>query len=255
MAQSRLLIPIVTAVALLAGVPRHAPTQRAQADPPPVTQDAPAVSSGCIATGAQVRRAATTTRKVVALTFDDGPSDFTPAILRVLGANNVPATFFEIGRNMAGREDIMRQIIAAGDEIGDHTYDHVDLPPLSTTKVRDELSKTQAKILRATGFHTCLFRPPHGLYNTRTNTIARKLGLLTVMWSVDTKDFTMPGTDAIYQSAVDGAKPGAIILMHEGGGNRSETVAALPRIIATLEERGYQFQTVSQLLGLRSVRR
>jgi peptidoglycan-N-acetylglucosamine deacetylase len=255
MARTRLLIPIVTGAVLIAGAVHHTSTPRAQADPPASTVPAAPLSSGCVAAGAQVRRSATTTRKVVALTFDDGPSDFTPAILRILGANDVPATFFEIGRNMTGREDLMRQVIAAGDEIGDHTFDHIDLPPLSTTKARDQLSKTQAKILRTTGYHTCMYRPPHGNYNARTNTIARKLGLLTILWSVDTKDFTMPGTDAIYQSAVNGAKPGAIILMHEGGGNRSETVAALPHIIATLKARGYQFQTVSQLLGLQSVSR
>jgi peptidoglycan-N-acetylglucosamine deacetylase len=238
MPRPRLLIPIVTALALLAAAP-------AQPAAPP--------SSGCVAAGAQTRRSATTTHKVIALTFDDGPSDYTPAILRILGADAVPATFFEIGRKMAGREDLMRQVIGAGDEIGDHTFDHVDLPPLSSARAREELSKTQAKILRTTGFHTCLFRPPHGSYNARTNAIARRLGLLTILWSVDTKDFTMPGADAIYQSAVDGAQPGAIILMHEGGGDRSQTVAALPRIIATLKARGYQFQTVSQLLGLKSL--
>jgi peptidoglycan-N-acetylglucosamine deacetylase len=255
MANPRFLIPVLAALALLAGAPHHAATTRAQADPPPAAETTLAPSSGCVAAGAQVRRSAKTTREVVALTFDDGPSDFTPAILRILGSSGVPATFFEIGRNMAGREALMRQVIAAGDEIGDHTFDHIDLPPLSTTKVRDELSRTQAEIKRVTGYNTCLYRPPHGRYDARTNAIARKLGLLTILWSIDTKDFTMPGTDAIYRSAVNGAKPGAIILMHEGGGNRSETVAALPRIIATLKARGYQFATVSQLLGLQSVTR
>ncbi len=247
-----LILLALTTAALLAGALHHAaPPAHADAD----SVGTASTSLGCVAAGAEVRRSAVTNRKVVALTFDDGPSDFTPAILRILGANGVPATFFEIGENMAGREAIMRQVIAAGDEIGDHTFHHIDLPPLPSARAREELSLTQDRIKRITSFNTCMYRPPHGRRNARTDAIARKLGLIAVMWSVDTKDFTMPGANAIYRSAVNGARPGAIILMHEGGGNRSQTVAALPRIVSTLQARGYQFETVSQLLGLPSVGR
>lgn len=251
-----ILALLVTAAALVAlGVPRHTSAPPASAQAPTPTTPTPAPRLGCVAKGPEVVKAASTTDKVVALTFDDGPSDYTPAFLRILAANNAQATFFEIGRNMAGHEDVMRQIIAAGDDIGDHTYDHIDLPPLSTAKANSELSRTATKVKQITGYKPCLWRPPHGRRNARTDTIARKLGLLTTLWSVDTLDFTMPGVNTIYRRAVDGAKPGAIIIMHEGEGNRSQTVAALPHILETLGARGYKFVTVSQLLGLQSLTR
>jgi peptidoglycan/xylan/chitin deacetylase (PgdA/CDA1 family) len=254
MTRTRTLIILTAAIAVLCALGlRHTATPaRAQAGTTPTTPaipTTPVALSGCPSAGGEVRRLATTRRKVVALTFDDGPSDYTPAVLAILSANHVPATFFAIGENMAGREALMRQMIAAGDEIGDHTWSHIDLPPLSTTTARAELQRTQAEIGRITGFTPCLFRPPHGRLNSRVEAIARQLGLRAILWSDDSKDFTMPGSQAIYSSLIAGARPGAILLMHDGGGNRSQTVAALPRVIATLKQRGYTFATVSGLLG------
>jgi peptidoglycan/xylan/chitin deacetylase (PgdA/CDA1 family) len=238
--------------ALVIAAPRATAPASGQSQTTPTT---PTPLTGCVASGDEVRRIGPTDQKAIALTFDDGPSDYTPAVLRILGANHVPGTFFEIGKNMAGHEDVMRQIIASGDEIGDHTWHHIKLTTIPLATARTELLRTQADIKRITGFQTCLYRPPNGVYNKAIKSLGQQLGLLAILWTVDPKDFTMPGTNAIYTALVNGAKPGAILLMHDGGGNRSQTVTALPHVIATLKARGYTFDTVSQLLALQELQR
>jgi peptidoglycan/xylan/chitin deacetylase (PgdA/CDA1 family) len=186
-------------------------------------------------------------RRVVALTFDDGPSEYTPEFLRVLREKGVHATFFEIGQEMPGREDTMRQILAEGDELGDHTMNHVEFPGYS------EIAGAGARIEDYTHFKPCLFRPPGGAVNAGVIATAGSLGMRTINWDVDPRDWTTPGTSAIYNTIVGNARPGSIILMHDGGGPRGETLAALPAIIDTLRSRGYGFETVSELLGYRLI--
>jgi peptidoglycan/xylan/chitin deacetylase (PgdA/CDA1 family) len=186
-------------------------------------------------------------RKVVALTFDDGPSEYTPDFLRVLREKGVPGTFFEIGQEMPGREATMRQILAAGNEIGDHTMNHVEYPGHS------QIAGAAARIEAYTHFEPCLFRPPGGAVNAGVIDTAGSLGMRTITWDVDPRDWSTPGTSAIYSTIVANAKPGSIILMHDGGGPRGETLEALPRVIDTLRSRGYGFATVSQLLGYPAV--
>ncbi|HET7121099.1 MAG TPA: polysaccharide deacetylase family protein [Solirubrobacterales bacterium] len=182
-------------------------------------------------------------RKVVALTFDDGPSEYTPEFLRVLREKGVPGTFFEVGQEMPGREDVMRQILAEGDEIGDHTMNHVEFPGSS------QIAGAAARIKAYTHFQPCLFRPPGGGVDSGVISTAGSLGMRTINWDVDPRDWSLPGTGAIYSNIVGHAEPGSIILMHDGGGPRSETLAALPQVIDTLRARGYGFATVSELLG------
>lgn len=184
-----------------------------------------------------------TDRKVVALSFDDGPSEYTPGFLQVLREEGVPGTFFEIGEEMPGREATMRRILAEGDEIGDHTMGHVELPGYG------QIAGAAARIERDTHFKPCLFRPPGGAVDAAVIATAGSLGMFTVTWNVDPRDWSAPGTEAIYSTIVNTTQPGSIILMHDGGGDRSETLAALPRVIDTLRARGYRFTTVSQLLG------
>jgi peptidoglycan/xylan/chitin deacetylase (PgdA/CDA1 family) len=186
-------------------------------------------------------------RKVVALTFDDGPSEYTPAFLQVLRDKHVHGTFFEIGQEMAGREATMRQILAEGNEIGNHTMHHVEYPGYS------EIAGASQRIEADTHFKPCLFRPPGGAVDSGVISTAGSLGMRTITWDVDPMDWSTPGTGAIYNTIVDTTRPGSIILMHDGGGNRSETLAALPRVIDTLRARGYSFETVSQLLGYRLI--
>jgi peptidoglycan-N-acetylglucosamine deacetylase len=188
-------------------------------------------------------------RRVVALTFDDGPSEYTEGFLDVLHREHVHGTFFEIGQEMAGREATMRRILREGNEIGDHTENHVEFPDYF------QIAAAAATIRADTHFQPCLFRPPGGAVDPSVIATAGGLGLETILWDVDPMDWTTPGSAAVYSRVVGAAQPGSIILMHDGGGDRSGTLAALPRIIDTLRGRGYRFATVSQLLGHRLIYR
>ncbi|HET7509930.1 MAG TPA: polysaccharide deacetylase family protein [Solirubrobacterales bacterium] len=203
----------------------------------------PVRAVGCTGGSAGLVTNGSRERKIVALTFDDGPSEYTPEFLRVLREKGVHATFFEIGQEMPGREDTMRQILAEGDELGDHTMNHVEFPGYS------QIAGDAARIKDYTHFQPCLFRPPGGGVNESVIADAGSLGMRTVTWDVDPRDWSLPGTGAIYSNIVSHTQPGSIILMHDGGGPRSETLAALPQVIDTLRARGYRFATVSELLG------
>jgi peptidoglycan/xylan/chitin deacetylase (PgdA/CDA1 family) len=198
---------------------------------------------GCTGGEAGLVTNASRERPVVALTFDDGPSEYTPGFLAVLRREQVPATFFEIGQEMWGRESTMRQILREGDEIGNHTEHHTEYPSYG------DIAPTTTAIEEITHFRPCLFRPPGGAVNSAVIAAAGADGLRTITWDVDPMDWSMPGTGAIYSRVVGAAQSGSIILMHDGGGDRSETLAALPEIIDTLRGRGYRFETVTELLG------
>ena len=200
---------------------------------------------GCTGGGASELRNGPRDRDAVALTFDDGPSEYTEAFLDVLRAKRAHGTFFEIGQEMPGREEAMRRILREGDEIGDHTVNHVELPGYF------QIAGAAARIHSSTHFEPCLFRPPGGAVNSSVVATAGALGMQTILWDVDPADWTNPGSGAVYSRIASAARPGSIILMHDGGGDRSGTLAALPRIIDTLRGRGYRFATVSELLGHR----
>jgi peptidoglycan/xylan/chitin deacetylase (PgdA/CDA1 family) len=185
----------------------------------------------------------------VALTFDDGPSEYTPGFLDVLREKHAVGTFFEIGQEMAGREATMRRILAQGGEIGDHTMHHTFYPGFS------EIAPAADLIEAATHFRPCLFRPPGGGVNASVIQAAAEAGMRTITWDVDPTDWANPGSAAVYSRVVGAAQPGSIILMHDGGGDRSGTLAALPAIIDTLRARGLRFDTVTQLLGHRMIYR
>ncbi|MFP5388747.1 MAG: polysaccharide deacetylase family protein, partial [Thermoleophilia bacterium] len=188
-------------------------------------------------------------RNVVALTFDDGPSEYTPGFLQVLREKHVPATFFEIGQEMARYPATMRQILRQGDEIGNHTMHHTEFPGYGAIAPATRLVES------TTHFRPCLFRPPGGGVDSGVIGAAAEDGLRTVTWDVDPTDWSTPGTSAIFSRVVDATQPGSIILMHDGGGPRGETLAALPQIIDTLRARGYGFATVTGLLGQRMIYR
>jgi peptidoglycan/xylan/chitin deacetylase (PgdA/CDA1 family) len=189
----------------------------------------------------------------VYLTFDDGPSVYTPQILSELQAEGVPATFFVIGQNAQQNPSYVQQEHAAGEVIGDHTWDHPDLTTLSSAQVKSELQSTADEITNLAGTPPALWRPPYGAFNDTVTQIASSLGLSMRLWDVDSQDWTMPGTDTIVNNVVNNVSPGAIILMHDGSpdltGDRSQTVAALPTIIDTLRARGYGFGTLSPTSG------
>jgi peptidoglycan-N-acetylglucosamine deacetylase len=186
--------------------------------------------------------------RAVALTFDDGPSPYTSAVLGDLERAHVNATFFLIGRQIAGNSALVRRELRDGDIVGNHTWNHANLSGGGSSAV-SQLSSTSQAIERASGgFHPCLFRAPYGSASRSLEAIASSLGLTTIQWNVDPRDWSLPGTDAIVSRVVGAVRPGSIVIMHDGGGPRSETVAAVPRIIAALRRRGYQFDTVPALL-------
>jgi len=184
----------------------------------------------------------------IALTFDDGPGPYTPQVLNVLERFHVRATFFEIGEMLRYFSASTEREIRDGDVIGDHTETHPMMASLSRHDQREELTEQIARIELAGGQRPVLFRPPYGSFNATTVRELHSLHLLMVLWSVDTDDYLQPGVPAILASALAGARPGAIILMHDAGGERSQTIAALPLIIRGLRGRGYHLVTVPQLL-------
>ena len=209
--------------------------------------------SGCVPKGSSFRSAGPGHRKVVALTFDDGPSPYTSQVLRILRRFRIHATFFLIGEQVGPNAGLVRQELAEGNAIGDHTYTHANVSG-GGSLAYSQISRTRSAIRRASGYYTpCLFRAPGGAVSGALFPVARSLGMLTIQWDVDPRDWSRPGTGSIYSTVVGQARRESIILMHDGGGPRNQTVAALPSIIRTLRSRGYGFQTVPDLLGLKPV--
>lgn len=187
-------------------------------------------------------------RKYVALTFDDGPGPNTPAVLAELKKAGVPATFFVIGRNVKENPEVLRQVVAEGHEVGVHTWNHPDMTTLKADQQKTEIETTAGEILSAAGVAGRLFRAPYGAVDPGVLKRAEDAKLLSVLWDVDTLDWTNPSAEQIVQSAVSGAQPGSIILLHDGGGDRASTVAAVPRIIKELRAKGFEFATVGDLV-------
>ena len=198
---------------------------------------------GCTRHGTPFRTRGSRRHRTVAMTFDDGPSPYTHRVLRILRRFRVPATFFLIGQQVGPFRREARAELRAGEEIGNHSLRHSFLPS------RGDLARTNQVIRRATGFRPCLFRPPGGAVNSRLVGSALSLGMDTITWDVDPRDWSRPGTGAIVSRVLGAVRPGSIVLMHDGGGPRGETVAALPTILRVLRHRGYRFKTVSALLG------
>jgi peptidoglycan-N-acetylglucosamine deacetylase len=193
-------------------------------------------------------RAGVGRHREVALTFDDGPGPFTLPILAVLQRLHARATFFEIGRQVRVYPRITARLARAGMAIGDHTQDHPPLALLSPEEQAAQIDEAARAIRTAGASRPLLFRPPYGSFDPATLDLLHARDMLMVLWTVDTSDYIQPGVRRIVYTALSGARPGAIILFHDGGGNRSQTVAALPRIVERLHERGYRLVTVPQLL-------
>lgn len=192
-------------------------------------------------------------RKLIALSFDDGPDEKTPEILDALAEHEALATFFVLGRQVEGREDVLRRAARSGHEIGNHTFDHPRLESLSPAQIEDQLARTSDAIESATGVRPRLMRPPYGLGALAASPVATALGMRTVLWSVNPKDWNRREPDEIVAAILAGARPGAVVALHDGaahGADRGPTAAALATVIPTLERRGYSFVTVSQLLQI-----
>ncbi|MBV9818205.1 MAG: polysaccharide deacetylase family protein [Solirubrobacterales bacterium] len=214
--------------------------------------------AGCIASGPAYVTNGPRSVHELALTFDDGPWYDTPQFLSVLERYDVPATFFEIGDQISTYGQggaVERRMLADGDMIGDHTWNHADVAG-GGSFARGEIESAAAAIRQATrGFTPCLFRAPGGAVSGSLISLARSLGFTTIQWDVDPRDWSRPGVGAIYHTVTSTAHNGSIIIQHDGGGDRSETLAALPQEIATFKREGYRFVTVTQLLGQRLIYR
>lgn len=185
----------------------------------------------------------------VALTFDDGPSSFTPDILKTLREYDARATFFVLGRNVARHVSTLHRALAGGNELGNHTFNHVDLLGLSDGEIRRELVTTQSALRDVVGSGSVWFRPPYGSADMRGVAIAASLGLRTVTWSVNPEDWSSSEPDAILNAVIGGIHPGAIVLLHDHGPNSAAMVAALPAILEALTTRGMRTVTLSEAFG------
>jgi peptidoglycan/xylan/chitin deacetylase (PgdA/CDA1 family) len=174
--------------------------------------------------------------RVVALTFDDGPGPWTWRVVRTLKRLHVPATFFEVGREVV-RYPWAARNVARSFAVGDHTWDHV---PMGRLRWAQQLDQTRTR--------ASLFRPPYESYDRQTLGVMRLEGKLVVLWDVDSRDWTRPGVRRIVSNVVPRVRPGSIVLLHDGGGVRWQTVAALPSIVRALRARGYRFVTVPQMM-------
>jgi len=197
--------------------------------------------------------------KKIALTFDDGPDPkYTPTVLDVLKQAGVPATFFVVGGNAELYTDLLRRMDAEGHEIGNHTFTHPNISNISPSQLQLELSATQRLFESILGRQSLLFRPPYGedsdpstAEEVQALETVNNLGYLTVGMRLDPSDWQSPPPEEIVRRVVDGADSGKgnVVLLHDSGGDRANTLAALPLLIAELRERGYEFVTVSALLG------
>lgn len=209
-----------------------------------------ATPKGCVPHGPTERRSGARGPRTVALTFDDGPSAFTPKILRELEHEHVPATFFLVGNQVPGHGALLHRMLRDGFMLGDHTLTHANVAGGGSLATH-QIAATQKIIRRASGFEPCLFRPPYGATSGALSSVVHSLGALSILWDVDPQDWRTPGTGAIVSTVMSQARSGSIILLHDGGGPRGQTVAALPTIIRGLRRRGLRFVTVTQLLHLR----
>ena len=179
--------------------------------------------------------------KCVALTFDDGPSPFTPAILAVLRRHHVPATFCLLGDEAQRYPTLARRIVREGHQVCNHSRDHRDMAQLSTKLARHEVVIAERQIRDAAGVAPTIFRFPYGSADRAARRVVRGYGMRALGWDVDPRDWTRPGAPVITGRIVRGVRNGSVVLMHDGGGDRSATVASLDATIRSLERRGYRF--------------
>ncbi|WP_155855933.1 glycosyltransferase [Cellulomonas sp. URHD0024] len=196
--------------------------------------------------------------RTVALTFDDGPDPrWTPQILDILAREHVPATFFIVGSRAVEESELLHQVVAAGHELGEHTWSHADLAKVPSWRANLELSLGQLGVAGGAGISTSLLRPPYSSSpqaldapELKAAQHAADAGYLVVLADRDTKDWARPGVAQIVAAGSPKGTGGHIVLLHDGGGNRSQTVAALPALIESYRAAGYRFTTVSEGLGL-----
>ena len=205
-------------------------------EPKPEPKPAPAVPAPAPTTG----------NKVIALTFDDGPGPYTAHLLDVLDQYGAKATFFLIGSKVSSQANVVRSIHARGHQLGNHSWSHPELPKLPVDQIAGEIDRTNDAIKQATGVTPAILRPPYGAVNGVVLEQLRLRGMSSILWSIDTRDWADRNSDIVCSRAVAGARPGAVILMHD---IHQTSVGAVPCILSALKQQGYSFVTVQGLIG------
>jgi peptidoglycan/xylan/chitin deacetylase (PgdA/CDA1 family) len=183
-------------------------------------------------------------RKAIALTIDDGPSPaYTPQLLSLLSRYKVTATFSMIGANVAAHPALAREVADAGHMVVNHTWTHANLTRLAPAAVHDQMSRASDAIHHATGAVPGMFRAPYGAWSPAVLKRCRQMRLAPLDWSVDPRDWARPGAGAIVRNIMRNTRTGSIILEHDGGGDRSQTVAALGVVLPRLLAAGFRFRT------------
>ena len=182
--------------------------------------------------------------RAIALTIDDGPDPaYTPQVLQLLHKYQVTATFSMIGIHVAAYPDLARMVTEAGHQIANHTWTHADLARSPAHLVHSELARASQAIHAATGVQPVLFRAPYGAWSAAVIRQCEHMRMVPLAWSVDPRDWSRPGTRSIVRNIMRNTRPGSIILEHDGGGNRAQTVAALRIVLPRLLDEGYHFRT------------
>ena len=182
--------------------------------------------------------------KTIALTFDDGPGPYTAHLLDILDQYGAKATFFLIGSKVSGQASVVRSIQARGHQLGNHSWSHPELPKLSVDQIAGEIDRTNEAIRQATGVKPSILRPPYGAVNGVVLEQLRLRNMSSILWSVDTRDWADRNSQIVCSRAVAGARPGAVILMHD---IHQTSVNAVPCILSSLKQQGYSFVTIQRL--------
>lgn len=194
-------------------------------------------------------RSVPTERRMIALTFDDGPHPrLTPRILEILDRYGVRATFFLIGKNVSDYPSAARLIAERGHEIGNHTYSHVRLDRVSPSRAEEELARCSEAIEQVCGVRPTLFRPPEGGISEELLGVCAEAGYRAILWSIDTRDWESKNESRIVSRVLSRVRPGDVILLHDFIGTNSRTPEALEIILPELLAQGYEFVTVSELI-------
>ncbi|MDD2709563.1 MAG: polysaccharide deacetylase family protein [Verrucomicrobiae bacterium] len=221
-------------------LPPSLPAQPVEILPPPPKHET--------TTPFHVWSSGTSDSKKIALTFDDGPHPtYTYKVLDALRERNIKATFFVLGQNAKRYPWILRQISAEGHEVGSHAFSHTLLTKLSAEAVEKEISDTQEIVKDATGYEPRLLRPPYGAHGSSVRESIVKHHLDVVLWSVDPRDWRQHDEEKLFNSITNQVRSGSIVLCHD---IHLSTVKALPRILDSLLQQGYQFSTVSEVCNL-----
>ncbi len=187
-----------------------------------------------------------TRAKCIALTFDDGPGAHTARLLDILKESHAHASFFVIGKNAAAHPELVKRMQAEGHTVGNHTWSHKSLPLLSPGNIDTELSQTNNAIENILGTKPTYMRPPNGAISPNVFQALLRANMTGVMWSVDTRDWADRSADIVYSRVVSGAKPGAIIILHD---IHKTSVDAVPRILKALQRQGYALVSIDELFG------